>query len=61
MCAENDWLRSPGLAHLRVGSAGDLGASPAGSREMIIPLITVTCMNCGFTPLFAAETLGLVD
>jgi hypothetical protein len=57
MCGTNKWTVSDSIFELREYNQGDLvlGGSP------LIPVVPVTCNNCGNTVFVNAITAGLID
>ena len=56
VCHSKTWLINDKIFELREFSGGKVVFS---SGTSILPLISVTCSNCGNTIFFSAVTLGL--
>lgn len=59
ICHHVEWKIPQSILELREYEEGELIAYPKDSS--IIPLIAVTCMNCGYTFLLNAITIGILD
>jgi predicted nucleic-acid-binding Zn-ribbon protein len=59
ICHSIEWKIPQSLLELREYEEGDIIAYPKDSA--IIPLVAVTCINCGYTLLFNAITAGILD
>ncbi len=57
-CSKPDWLVNGKVFELREFNDGNL---VVGGSTSVIPVITVTCKNCGKIHLFNALTLGAVE
>lgn len=59
ICHNTDWKIPESILEIREYEEGDLIAYPKDSS--IIPLVSVTCTNCGYTFLINAITIGLME
>lgn len=59
ICHEEDWKIPQSILELREYEEGEIIAYPKDSS--IIPLVAVTCTNCGYTFLINALTIHLLD
>lgn len=57
VCGENDWTIPPFLMELREFHGGPVVVG----RSRYVPLLVVTCKNCGNTVTFNAFVLGILD
>lgn len=58
ICGHEDWRVNDRLLQLFEFDAVDRLIMAGG---VVCPLVTITCSNCGYTILFSAVTVGLVD
>ena len=57
-CGANEWTISPKVFELREFNNGNLVIG--GQNSSIIPVIEVTCKNCGRIVLYNALVMGII-
>jgi len=58
VCQKGDWLISDTIFELRGFNQGSI---VIGSDSKVYPVFVLACKECGYTRLFSAISLGLVD
>lgn len=58
MCGEGVWIVNDTIFEMREFQGGNL---VIGGGTAILPVVPVTCKQCGHTVFFNALTLGLID
>lgn len=59
ICKNTDWKIPESILEIREFEDGDLVAFPQDSS--IVPVVSVTCTNCGYTFLINLKSIGLIS